>query len=304
MLKSRRGFSRQWELPYSGHVDSVVTTGHELEAFDNFGVYAHDARTNPHTELVTRDLKLLEPRERHGALLGILEKRSKVEDGRSVMSRLRLTLLCAECFEDLCERGSSSGARRRKQPITISDLPDADQYHFRNAIHEVVRLVNVARHEHPDAIAGGMRAVQICANVGVKLEERRRLMDTLRGYVEEMDEGYRGFRKDDPLNVPTGTDLVSEGRSGPEVRRRFDKPGTRYLYPPQGRLTADELAAAGGDANNVEPIKILPDPKVDSIAAAERRHKEERKNYRYVGDDEENRPLFQRDPKTRMKSEE
>lgn len=295
-LKSRRMFGRSWDLQW-GNLEKHVTTGHELEAFDNFAKYVSDAREQPNFELATRDLKLLEPIERHGLILGMIEKRKRVKDGRGLMQQLRLTVLACECFEDLCS----------KHTCQISELRDEDQYHFKCAVLETIRLVKETVHEHPDAIAGGMRVVQLCAKVGVKEEERRSMLNSLRGFVEEMDKPYDSKRLQgrlNPLRDHMGRDLI-----------RHDPPGTQYLRPPQGRFgdsSADPEAAVHDDAQSV---RVLPEfgnsDDHKNLAHLEKKYKESMKTYRYLKDHEfsdtfqgrrakEAKQLFVKDPMTRL----
>ena len=58
-----------------------------------------------------------------------------------------------------------------------------------------------------------------------------------------------------------------------EIRRR-DPVGTRYLHPPKGRQMDGEA-----------PIRLLPESHSEKdVSSADRRHKEEMKNYRYLYD--------------------
>jgi hypothetical protein len=294
-LKSRRMFGRSWDLQW-GNLEKHVTSGHELEAFDNFAKYISDAREEPNFELATRDLKLLDPIARHGVILGMIEKRKRVKDGRGLMQQLRLTVLACECFEDLC----------KQHKCQMSELRDEDQYHFKCAVLETIRLVKETVHEHPDAIAGGMRVVQLCANVGVKEEERRSILNSLRGFVEEMDKPYDSKRLQgrlNPLRDHVGRELI-----------RHDPPGTQYLRPPQGRF-GDASVDPQAALHETQAVRILPEygnsDDHKSILHLQKKYKESVKNYRYLKDHEfpdtfqgrrakERKQLFKKDPMTRV----
>ena len=178
LLNQRHRYSRTWALTH-GQNENKTTTGHELEAFENFARYRFDAREEPTLDLATNDLNLLAPRERFVAITGMLERKGMVaNDGEGVMSRIRLTVLAAECFEELCH----------DEDKTIDELGRDDQYMLRNCMRQVLNLVQRARHDHPDAIAAAMRCVQIATNVRDD-EERRFLISRTRTFVNEMQDG-------------------------------------------------------------------------------------------------------------------
>lgn len=102
LLNQRHRYSRSWEQRPSNQSEMKESFGHELEAFDNFGEYHYDARVDPALELCTQDLRLLDPRRRYNVLTESLKQRGKVKDGRAIMDRIRMTVMAAECFEELC----------------------------------------------------------------------------------------------------------------------------------------------------------------------------------------------------------
>ena len=160
---AKRGHLRS--MPYiavGNNFEQTECIGHELEAFENFAVYADRYEVSPILRY-TDDFNKLNTHEKMEALLNKMENIWKGRDTPALIMKLQYCVQLVKCFVELCEEDKAM----------LEDYTDDYQERFDETVEATCRIARKVSHDYPDASAALLYVAQACVSVGeVGLQEK------------------------------------------------------------------------------------------------------------------------------------
>jgi len=149
----RKHYNRAWTLRAGNSYDLFEKNGHELESFENFGVYRYDARVQKGNVPVGNE-KVLPPLARLDALFQRMRRQSAMNNR---LAQMKTALDALECFEDnaLAAKG-----------VPFTSLTEEQKMYYRDCFETVLASAERCIHVHPDAVAGMIRAATVADACG------------------------------------------------------------------------------------------------------------------------------------------
>lgn len=150
-------YSRKWMLYAGNNHELYEFRGHEREATEVFARYSRDSANDKFT-FYTDDLNALPAVERLDAITKKMTRRWKVLDKARGYDKMKLVLAALECFAEML---TVNGETRKWTELTAEG-----QDTFLEYCDALVTIAGRVFHDHPDAVAGMIRAAAIADLVG------------------------------------------------------------------------------------------------------------------------------------------
>ena len=142
-------------ISMGSHPEVSESYGHELEAFENFGVYADTYESSPHLRY-TDDFEKLTIHEQMDQLVHKMEAVWRGKDDAALIQKLQLCVRFAKSFADLCA----------KDKAALEDYTQDYQRFFYQVVEAGCRIAPRVMHAYPDAPAALLHIAQTCVTVG------------------------------------------------------------------------------------------------------------------------------------------